>query len=43
MHKVLSILATTNNYGNTAVDFDITATVFKANPSDVKCGTQVDL
>ena len=33
------ITATTNNYGNTAVDFDITATVFTANPSDVNCGT----
>ena len=33
------ISATTNNWGNTPVDFDITATVFTADPSDVNCGT----
>ena len=33
------ITATTNNWGNTEVDFDITATVFTADPSDVNCGT----
>ena len=32
------ISATTNNWGNTAVDFDVTATVFTADPSDVNCG-----
>jgi len=33
------IAATTNNWGNTAVDFDVKATIFTADPSDVKCGT----
>ena len=33
------ISATTNNWGNTPVDFDVTATVFTADPSDVNCGT----
>ncbi|HJM55469.1 MAG TPA: VCBS repeat-containing protein, partial [Poseidonia sp.] len=29
---------TTNNWGNTAVDFEIEATVYSATPSDVFCG-----
>ena len=32
------ITATTNNWGNTLVDFDVTATVFTADPTTVKCG-----
>ena len=28
----------TNNWGNTEVDFDIKATVYSANPSDIYCG-----
>ena len=36
---VYDIAATTNNYGNTEVDFDIEATVYSATPSDVYCGT----
>ena len=36
---IFPISATTNNWGNTPVDFDIHATVFTADPSDVKCGT----
>jgi hypothetical protein len=32
------ISATTNNYGNTIVDFDVTATVFTADPDTVQCG-----
>ena len=35
------ISATTNNWGNTLVDFDITATVFTADPSTVQCGDPV--
>ena len=33
------ISATTNNWGNTAVDFGIEATVYSATPSDIYCGT----
>ena len=36
---IYDIAATTNNYGNTEVDFDIEATVYSATPSDVYCGT----
>ena len=36
---VYDIAATTNNYGNTEVDFDIEATVYSATPSDVYCGS----
>ena len=32
------ISATTNNWGNTLVDFDVSATVFTADPSRIKCG-----
>ena len=35
------ISATTNNWGNTLVDFDITATVFTADPDTVQCGDPV--
>ena len=34
---VFDIDVTTNNYGNTLVDYDIKATVFSATPSDVLC------
>ena len=33
------IAVVTNNYGNTAVDYDVKATVYSATPSDVYCGT----
>ncbi|MEE2666532.1 MAG: VCBS repeat-containing protein [Candidatus Thermoplasmatota archaeon] len=33
------IVITTNNWGNTEVDFDVKASVFSALPSDVYCGT----
>ncbi|RJU99932.1 MAG: VCBS repeat-containing protein [Candidatus Poseidoniales archaeon] len=36
---IYDIAATTNNYGNTEVDFDVEATVYSATPSDVYCGT----
>ncbi len=36
---VFDIEVVTNNWGNTAVDFDIKATVFSATPSDIYCGT----
>ena len=36
---IFDIAVTTNNYGNTAVDFGIEATVYSATPSDVYCGT----
>ncbi len=36
---IFDIGVTTNNYGNTPVDFDIEATVYSATPSDVYCGT----
>jgi hypothetical protein len=36
---VFDIEVSTNNYGNTEVDFDIKATVFSATPSDIYCGT----
>ena len=36
---MFDIDVTTNNYGNTEMDFDIEATVFSATPSDVYCGT----
>ena len=35
---VFDIEVNTNNYGNTAVDFDVKATVSSANPSSVLCG-----
>jgi hypothetical protein len=40
---LFDIDVTTNNYGNTEVDFDITATVFSATPSDIYCGTPTAL
>ena len=36
---VFDIEVATNNWGNTEVDFDIKATVYSANPSDIYCGT----
>ena len=33
------IVVTTNNWGNTEVDFDVKASVFSALPSDIYCGT----
>ncbi len=36
---LFDIEVTTNNWGNTPVDFDIEATVYSATPSDVYCGT----
>ena len=36
---IFDIGVTTNNFGNTPVDFDIEATVYSATPSDVYCGT----
>ena len=36
---IFDIGVVTNNYGNTAVDFDIQAIVYSATPSDVYCGT----
>jgi len=33
------IVVTTNNWGNTPMDFDVKASVFSALPSDVYCGT----
>ncbi|RJU93791.1 MAG: VCBS repeat-containing protein [Candidatus Poseidoniales archaeon] len=35
---LFDIEVNTNNYGNTAVDFDVKATVSSANPSSVLCG-----
>jgi len=35
---LFDIEVTTNNYGNTPVDFDIVATVFNADPSSILCG-----
>ena len=35
---IFDIGVTTNNWGNTPVDFDIEATVYSATPSDVICG-----
>ena len=40
---MFDIDVTTNNYGNTEMDFDIEATVFSATPSDVYCGTPTAL
>ena len=40
---VFDIDVTTNNYGNTEMDFDIEATVFSATPSDGYCGTPTAL
>ena len=40
---LFDIEVVTNNYGNTEVDFDVTATVFSATPSDVYCGTPTAL
>lgn len=36
---IFDIGVTTNNFGNTPVDFGIEATVYSATPSDVYCGT----
>jgi hypothetical protein len=36
---LFDIDVTTNNFGNTEMDFDVKATVFSATPSDVYCGT----
>ena len=36
---LFDIEVATNNWGNTEVDFDIKATVYSANPSDIYCGT----
>jgi len=36
---VFDIEVATNNWGNTAVDFDVKATVYSATPSDIYCGT----
>ena len=36
---LFDIEVVTNNWGNTAVDFDIKATVYSATPSDIYCGT----
>ena len=36
---LFDIEVATNNWGNTAVDFDIKATVYSATPSDIYCGT----
>jgi hypothetical protein len=35
---LFDIGVTTNNWGNTPVDFDIEATIYSATPSDVVCG-----
>jgi hypothetical protein len=36
---IFDIEVATNNYGNTAVDYDVKATVYSATPSDIYCGT----
>jgi len=40
---IFDIEVATNNYGNTAVDYDVKATVYSATPSDIYCGTPTAL
>ncbi len=40
---IFDIEVETNNYGNTAVDYDVKATVYSATPSDIYCGTPTAL
>ena len=40
---IFDIGVTTNNWGNTLVDFDVEAKVFTATPSDIYCGVPTEI